>query len=131
MAEQYTTIGVFLAFGVFFVIITLFIVHLVAPYNPTPVKLSIYECGEVPLGEAWVQYNVRFFAIALLFLLFEVDIALMYPAVAVYKKFLDAGMGALALVEILTFVIVMFFGLVYAWRKGGLKWAKILEPRPM
>jgi NADH-quinone oxidoreductase subunit A len=131
MAEQYTTVGVFLAFGVFFVILTLFIVHLVAPYNPTPVKLSIYECGEVPVGEAWVQYNVRFFAIALLFLLFEVDIALMYPAVAVYKKFLDAGMGTLALVEILTFVLVMFFGLVYAWRKGGLKWAKILEPRPM
>lgn len=131
MMEQYATIGVFLAFGLLFVILTLFIVHLLAPYNPTPVKLSIYECGEVPVGEAWIQYNVRFFAIALLFLLFEVDVALMYPAIAVYKKFLNAGMGTLALVEILTFVLVMFFGLVYAWKKGGLKWTKVIETRPM
>lgn len=131
MMEQYATVGVFLVLGILFVAITLFIVHLLSPYNPTKLKLTIYECGEEPIGEAWIQYNVRFFAIALLFLLFEVDVALMYPAVLVFRKFLNAGMGGLALVEILAFVGVLFLGLVYAWKKGGLKWVKTLESAPV
>jgi len=127
MLEQYGTVLVFLVLGLVFVWITLVLSHVLAPFHPTPIKQTTYECGEFPTGDAWIQYNVRFYIIALLFLLFDVEVALMYPTVVVFKSFVQDGQGLLVLIEILVFVLILFLGLFYAWLKGGLKWFKKLE----
>ena len=93
------------------------------PNRPTPEKLTTYECGEDPIGSAWIQFNVRFYIIALIFLIFDVEIAVLFPWVTIFKK---AGFGLIALVEILVFVGILAVGFVYVWAKGDLEWLKSL-----
>jgi len=93
------------------------------PNRPTPEKLTTYECGEDPIGSAWIQFNVRFYIIALIFLIFDVEIAVLFPWVTIFKK---AGFGLIALAEILVFVAILAVGFVYVWAKGDLEWLKSL-----
>ena len=76
-----------------------------------------YECGIIPTGDAWRQFNIRFYIIALLFVLFDVEAAYLYPWAVRVKH-----LGVYALVEMLLFLAILGFGLGYAWRKGGLTW---------
>jgi NADH-quinone oxidoreductase subunit A len=71
-----------------------------------------------------VQFNFRFYLIALIFIIFDVEIAFMFPVAAVFRRWIDSGQGLLALAEILVFVLILFLGLVYVWAKGDLKWQK-------
>jgi NADH-quinone oxidoreductase subunit A len=103
--------------------------RLLRPSNPSPVKLSTYECGEPPSGNAWINFNIRFYLIALVFVIFDVEIAFIYPVVAVFKDWVARGQGAFALVEILVFVGILAMGLVYVWVKGDLEWLR-REVRP-
>lgn len=117
MDNQYGYVAVFTAVGIAFVIITLIAAWVLRPYRPSQGKSTPYECGILPVGDAWGQFNIRFYVIALLFVLFEVEAAYLYPwAVRVGK------LGAFALIEMLIFLGILSFGLAYAWRKGGLKW---------
>ena len=90
-------------------------------HRPTPEKLTTYECGEEAIGSAWVQFNVRFYIIALIFLIFDVEIAVLFPWALIFKK-----MGLLALAEILIFTLILVVGFVYVWVKGDLEWLKSL-----
>lgn len=94
------------------------------PHNPTELKLTAYECGEAPVGTAWSNFNVRFYVIALIFIIFDVESALMFPVATVFRKFNDIGMGGTLLVSILTFVLILVAGIVYCWKKGDLDWVK-------
>jgi NADH-quinone oxidoreductase subunit A len=87
-------------------------------------KLSTYECGEPSTGSAWVNFNIRFYLVALIFIIFEVEIAFIFPVAAVYRRWIEDGRGLFAFVEILLFVGILFLGLVYAWAKGDLEWVK-------
>jgi NADH-quinone oxidoreductase subunit A len=117
MGNQYGYVAVFAAVGVAFVIITLIAAWVLRPHRPSRGKTTSYECGILPVGDAWGQFNIRFYVIALLFVLFEVEAAYLYPwAVRVGK------LGTFALVEMLIFLGILGFGLAYAWRKGGLTW---------
>jgi NADH-quinone oxidoreductase subunit A len=98
--------------------------RLLRPSNPSPVKLSTYECGEPPSGNAWINFNIRFYLIALVFVIFDVEIAFIYPVVAVFKDWVARGQGAFALAEILVFVGILAMGLVYVWVKGDLEWLR-------
>jgi NADH-quinone oxidoreductase subunit A len=103
------------------------------PNRPTPEKLSTYECGEEAIGSAWIQFNVRFYIIALIFLIFDVEIAVLFPWATIFKK---PGMGLLALAEILIFTAILVVGFIYVWVKGDLEWLKSLgevktEPRKL
>ena len=83
-------------------------------------KLISYECGEIPEGCAWVQFNIRFYIIALIFLIFDVEIVFLFPWAVVYQE-----LGLLAFIEAFIFVIILVVGFVYVWAKGDLDWVKM------
>lgn len=103
--------------GVVFVLGGFFLSRLLAPDHPENVKNSAYECGEVPYGSAWVRFNVGYYIFALLFLVFEVEVLFLFPWAVVLRE-----IGPLALVEGIIFLLILVFGLVFAWRKGYLVW---------
>jgi NADH-quinone oxidoreductase subunit A len=98
------------------------------PHLPEPAKSTIYECGEKPIGAAWFNFNPRFYLIALVFVIFEVDIAVTFPVVAVYKEWVAQSptMGFIALVELLLFTGILLVGLAWVWVHGDLEWVKKL-----
>ncbi|MDZ7361853.1 MAG: NADH-quinone oxidoreductase subunit A [candidate division KSB1 bacterium] len=110
---------VFIVVGAAFVGVNLAISRLLQPRHPTAIKLSTYECGELPVGQSWVQFNNRFYVIALIFLIFDVEIAFLFPWAVVFK-----ALGLFAFVEALIFVGILLVGLAYVWRKGDLEWDK-------
>ena len=91
--------------------------RLVAPHRPGGLKSVPYECGEQPIGQAWIQFNVGYYLFGLLFLVFDVEAALMYPWAVVFRT-----VGLAGLIEMAIFVLILIVGLVYAWRKGVLEW---------
>lgn len=97
---------------------------LLSPNNPFPRKLMPYECGEPPTGRAWINFNVRFYVIALIFVVFEVEVAFVYPVAAVFLDWVKRGHRAYALGELLLFLLILFVGLVYVWAKHDLEWIK-------
>ena len=97
---------------------------LLAPSNPYARKLTPYECGEPPTGRAWINFNVRFYVIALIFVVFEVEVAFVYPIAAVFRDWVEKGYRLYALSEILIFLLILFVGLIYVWAKHDLEWIK-------
>jgi NADH-quinone oxidoreductase subunit A len=97
---------------------------LLAPSNPYARKLTPYECGEPPTGRAWINFNIRFYVIALIFVVFEVEVAFVYPIAAVFLDWVKQGHRLYALSEILIFLLILFVGLVYVWVKHDLEWIK-------
>ena len=91
--------------------------RLLAPHHPGGRKDHPYECGEETIGPSWVQFNVGYYLFALLFLVFDVEAAFLYPWAMVFKQ-----VGAAGLFEGLAFVFVLVVGLAYAWKKGALEW---------
>lgn len=85
--------------------------------SKNPQKGEAYECGIPTHGNSWIQFNVGYYLFALIFLIFDVELIFMYPWAVVVKK-----MGIVALVEIIIFMFILFLGLLYAWKKGALKW---------
>src|SRR5512140_2034490 len=81
--------------------------RLLRPSNPLVPKLGTYECGEPPTGNAWINFNIRFYLVALIFVIFDVEIAFMYPVMAVYRDWLLGGRGRIALTEMLLFIGVL------------------------
>jgi NADH-quinone oxidoreductase subunit A len=100
---------------------------LLRPANPSRTKLSTYECGEPPSGPAWINFNIRFYLIALVFVIFDVELAFVYPVVTVFRDWIKNGQGAFALAEIALFIGILAVGLVYVWVKGDLEWLKRLR----
>jgi NADH-quinone oxidoreductase subunit A len=90
-------------------------------------KLATYESGEDAIASAWFNFNPRFYLVALVFLIFDVEIALIYPVAVVFKRLVADGHGVRALVEIFAFVGVLLLGLAYVWKKGDLDWIRTIE----
>ena len=128
MYFQFANVLVFFLLAVAFVGGMLTLGRLLRPNNPEPLKLTTYECGEPPTGSAWVNFNIRFYVVALVFVIFEVDIALTFPVVVVFKEWVAASprMGLIALAELLLFTGILVVGLVWVWAHGDLEWLKKL-----
>jgi NADH-quinone oxidoreductase subunit A len=129
----YGEILLYLLAGVLFIAGGLFTSWIIRPHRPNAQKLATYESGEETIGSAWGQFNIRFYVIALLFLLFEVEILFLFPWAVVFgRKDLIAATngtwGWFALVEMFLFVGILLLGLAYAWAKGYLDWVKA-EPK--
>jgi NADH-quinone oxidoreductase subunit A len=103
---------------------SLFIGKFIRPNNPNALKETAYECGEEPVGSAWANFNIRFYVIALIFIIFDVESALMFPVASVFKHFNAIGMGGTLLLSVFFFVIVLVAGMIYCWKKGDLDWVK-------
>ena len=127
MPFHFANVLLFTATAILFVFGSLFAGRFLRPNYPTAEKGMIYECGEKPIGQAWFNFNPRFYLIALVFVIFEVEIAFMYPVASVYKWFIEHGQGLLAFVEIAIFVTILAVGLAYVWAMGDLEWVKGLK----
>jgi NADH-quinone oxidoreductase subunit A len=119
---DYTPIAVFTIIGVGFVVMVLGISSMLRPHNPRPEKLTTYECGERPIGQAWSQFNVRYYIFALMFVIFDVETVFLFPWALRLKAFALSGQGPFVFVEMMIFLLILVLGLAYAWRKGVLKW---------
>jgi NADH-quinone oxidoreductase subunit A len=124
MLSNFALVLVFLLVGALFVFVTLLVGRFFRPRNPNPVKAETYECGEPAIGPAWINFNIRFYLIALIFVIFDVEAALIFPVAAVFKNWNASGMGIIALIEILLFVLILVIGLIYVWAKRDLEWVK-------
>ncbi|NLG64028.1 MAG: NADH-quinone oxidoreductase subunit A [Actinobacteria bacterium] len=121
MSGEYLTdwlyVAAFLASGAVLVVLILLVSALVNPRHPTPEKLSPYECGIQPVGDSWHPFAVRYYIVALLFLIFDVEAVFLFPWALRFR-----ALGTAGFVEMLVFIAVLGIGLLYAWRKGVLKW---------
>jgi NADH-quinone oxidoreductase subunit A len=122
MLTEFGKAFIFLLLGVIFVILGLFGAWIFRPRRPYPEKNATYECGEEPVGSAWIRLNVRFYVIALIFLIFDVEVAVLFPWALVYRQF-----GLFGFLEMAVFLVILFVGYVYVWLKGDLDWDK---PKP-
>lgn len=121
--------------GFVFVLGGLITAWLIRPNRPNVEKLSTYESGEEPAGSAWGQFNIRFYIVALVFILFDVEIVFLFPWATVFgqKELIDATDGVwgwFALAEMVLFIGILALGLAYVWAKGFLSWVKPQEVKP-
>ena len=119
MLFDFAAVLVFIAISVLFIFFTLVFSWVVRPSKPSAAKASTYECGEIPSGDAWIKFNIHFYVIALIFIIFEVEILVLFPWAVVFQK-----LGMTAFVEMLVFVGILSLGLAYLWKKGDLDWVK-------
>ena len=124
--SEFGKILVFLVLGVLFILAGYGVNALLSKKKPNPIKNATYECGEETVGNSWVQFNMRFYVIALLFLIFDVEIVFLFPWATVYAapQFLAniPHWGILSLSEMFIFIGLLLLGLLYVWRKGDLNW---------
>ncbi len=113
--------------------LTVFIIFVVTkfvrPNAPSKAKNSTYECAEVPASPAWFNFNPRFYIIALIFLIFDVEVAFTYPVAVVFRRWVEQGNGSVAFVELALFICILLVGLAYVWIKGDLEWIRRLRRR--
>lgn len=124
----------FIVVGAGFVIASLCMSWALRPSKPSPEKLSTYECGEEPFGDARHQFNFRYYIFALLFVVFDVESIFIFPWAVQFKNILAKSLeitahgvngmlsGGAAFIEMTVFIFILVLGLVYAWRKGALRW---------
>ncbi|MFT4569594.1 MAG: NADH-quinone oxidoreductase subunit A [Hyphomicrobiaceae bacterium] len=124
MQFDYANILVFLALGLVLCGLMMCLGSLLRPANPERAKLTTYECGEEVEGDSWINFNIRFYVVALVFVIFDVEVAFIYPVVAVFKDWVARGDGLFALTEITIFIAILTCGLAYVWAKGDLAWVK-------
>jgi NADH-quinone oxidoreductase subunit A len=102
----------------------LFAAYIISPSKKSKYKDMPYECGEEPVGEAWSAFNIRFYVVGLIFIIFDVESVLLFPVATIFKKLNDLGEGAYVLTVFLEFVFVLLAGLAYCWKKGDLDWVR-------
>lgn len=119
MLTEFGKIFVFMLVAILFTIIAIFAAKLIRPSRPSKEKLEVYECGENIEGSPWVKFNIRFFVVALIFLIFDVEVVLLFPWALTYQ---DYGIYGFSVGII--FLLVLALGMAYEWRKGDLEWAR-------
>jgi NADH:ubiquinone oxidoreductase subunit 3 (subunit A) len=129
MYFDYLIALVFAAVGIVFVFANLILASILRPKRRGEVGLETYECGELTIGDAWIRFDIRYYTVALVYIVFAVEIAFLFPWAMVMKDALGntgvaagAGIGVFALVEGVVFIAILFIGLAYVWAKGDLDW---------
>jgi len=132
--SEYGKILLMAIIGTVLVCATILLSRVLSPKNPNPIKLSTYECGEDALGTSWVQFNPRFYVIALVFLLFDVELIFIFPWATVFGNTelntIDPRWGWLTLIEMAVFIGVLIMGLIYVWKSGDISWIKPTHKTP-
>lgn len=125
--DVYMPVIILMSLAVILVVGALLVAKILRPSNPTELKQTEYECGELPTGVAWSNFNVRFYVVSLIFIIFDVEGALMFPLAAIFKKFNEVGAGSIVLATFLLFIGILTAGVVYCWRKGDLDWVRSFQ----
>jgi len=110
-------IGLFAVVAVLFPVAAVVVAYFLRPKRPNPVKVSTYECGLTTFGPTWVRFKAQYYLYALVFVVFDVETAFLYPWAVAYNQ-----LTLFALVEMFIFLAILVIGLAYAWRKGALEW---------
>jgi NADH-quinone oxidoreductase subunit A len=128
MGYQLLNVLVFALFGVGFVVFTVAVLsRILRPkvQDPAePAKGETYECGEPTIGSSWVRFDIRFYTLALIFLIFDVEVAFLYPWAVIFKPLREAKLGMFLIAEVLLFIGILLVGFIYCWRRGDLDWIK-------
>jgi NADH-quinone oxidoreductase subunit A len=117
MLQDYLPIAILIALSTIFAILAVMIGHLFGPRRPTPRKTAPYESGMQPIGPGTRRMPVRFYLIAVLFILFDIEVVFFLPWAVVFRQ-----LGVFGLVEMFIFIVILLVGYVYAWKKGALDW---------
>jgi NADH-quinone oxidoreductase subunit A len=125
---QFATVFTFLCLAIAFLLVSQIISLLIRPKDLHEAKQRPYECGEEPEGSPWVQFNLRFYLIALFFIVFDVEMIFLLPWAVAFNDIL-AELGMFAFWEMVIFIDVLVIGLAYVWAKGDLDWVKGLKKR--
>ena len=125
MLTEFGKVLLFLIVGAMFVASGLITSWILRPNRPYPAKLASYECGEEPVGNARARFNIRFYVIALIFLIFEVEVVFLFPWALVYRD-----LGLFAFIEMAVFLAILLVGFAYVWVKGDLDWDKPVPQVP-
>lgn len=125
IAFGYGPVGALLIVGAGFAIVTIIAAYVLRPADAYEEKLLTYECGIPPTGDAWSSFFVRYYVVALIFVIFDVETIFLYPWAVVYRQLMTAPRpaGLYPLGEMVVFILLLLLGLGYAWRKGDLEWA--------
>jgi len=114
---NYWPVIIYLVVAIAFGVVTISVGYLFRPSHPDPSKLSPYECGCPPVGDAREKFSVRFYIIAMLFVLFDLEAVFMYPWAISFDR-----LGIVGIVEMALFILILLVGYIYAWKKGALEW---------
>ena len=114
---NYWPVIIYLVVAIAFGVVTISVGYLFRPSKPDPSKLSPYECGCPPVGDAREKFSVRFYIIAMLFVLFDLEAVFMYPWAISFDR-----LGIVGIVEMVLFILILLVGYIYAWKKGALEW---------
>jgi len=119
MLTEYGRVLIFILVGSIVAVLMMATAWLLRPHRPYPGKNATYECGETPLGDTHIRFNIRFYVIALVFLIFDVEVVFLFPWAVVYS-----ALGWFAFFEMLVFLAILLVGYAYVWKKGDLNWDK-------
>jgi len=125
---DYAPIGIMFLVAMGFAISQLLVTQLIGPRKRTATKLMPYECGKDPVGGAHDRFSIKFYTVAVIFLLFDIEVLFMIPFAVAFKSLLASqqitgiGYGSIALVEILVFIATLIVGFIYVWKKGVFDW---------
>src|SRR3970040_2382303 len=122
MLLDWLYVAVFAVVGMCRAPLPLAVLWLLAPRADYPQKHLTYESGVVPFGQAWAQFNIRYYLFALIFVLFEVEVIYLFPWAVVFREFINRQLGGFVFFEALLFISIVVLGLSYASRKGALEW---------
>jgi NADH-quinone oxidoreductase subunit A len=114
---DYGIVGLFLVFGVALPAAAFIVSWLLRPRDPNPVKNSTYECGEIVKGDSRVQFNVGYYLVALVFVIFDIEVLFLVPWILIFRE-----LGIVCYIEMMIFVAILVVGLIYAWKKGVFEW---------
>jgi NADH-quinone oxidoreductase subunit A len=117
MIQQYIPIGLMITFAVAFGLVLVNINRWIGPSKPGEEKMSTYESGMEPVRTARERFSVKFYLVAMLFILFDIEIVFMYPWAVKFRE-----LGVFGLLEMFVFIAILLVGFLYIWRKGALKW---------
>lgn len=125
---DYAPIGIMFLVAAGFGVSQLLVTQLIGPRKRTALKLMPYECGKDPVGSARNRYSIKFYAVAVIFLLFDIEVLFIIPFAVAFKSLIEAQkatgimFGAIALIEILAFIATLIVGYIYVWKKGTFDW---------
>ena len=123
MLENYFPVLVFVFVGLIFGCVPIIIGRVVAPHRPDPEKLSAFECGFEAFEDARMKFDVRYYLIAIIFILFDLEIAFLFPWAVIFKEIANTeAVKFFGFIEMLVFIAILIVGYVYAWVKGALDW---------
>ena len=115
--QGWLSILIMIALAIGFGVVSVLLSRLLGPRKPTPEKLAPYECGMPPVGNARERHSVKFYLVAMIFLLFDIEVAFLYPFAMAIRE-----LGWMGFIQIVVFFAILLGGYIYVWRKGVLDW---------